>query len=137
MAATEHVSSSPSRQIGRFLRWLQSPTVNRFLTVFLAAAAFLAGAGTFAALRGIPPFGSDPDLVLLLLTLDLILLLLLAVVIAWRVAAVWSERRRGSAGSRLHIRLVRLFGVVSVVPVIFVAVFSVLRSEEHTSELSH
>src|SRR3546814_16744116 len=92
MAATEHVSSSPARQIGRFLRWLQSPTVNRFLTVFLAAAAFLAGAGTFAALRGIPPFGSDPDLVLLLLTLDLIMLLLLAFVFAWRVAAVWSAR---------------------------------------------
>ena len=35
-------------------------------------------------------------------------------------------RRRGSAGSRLHGRLVALFSVVAVAPAIVVAVFSVM-----------
>ena len=37
---------------------------------------------------------------------------------------VWVERRRGSAGSRLHVRLVLLFSVVAVTPTIVVAVFA-------------
>jgi two-component system nitrogen regulation sensor histidine kinase NtrY len=39
---------------------------------------------------------------------------------------VWVERRRGSAGSRLHVRLVLLFSVVAVTPAIVVAVFSTM-----------
>ena len=34
------------------------------------------------------------------------------------------ERRRGSAGSRLHVRLVLLFSVVAVTPTIVVALFA-------------
>jgi two-component system nitrogen regulation sensor histidine kinase NtrY len=37
---------------------------------------------------------------------------------------VWAERRRGSAGARLHVRLVLLFGVVAVVPALIVAAFA-------------
>ena len=37
---------------------------------------------------------------------------------------VWAERRRGLAGSRLHVRLVMLFSLVAVIPTIIVAVFS-------------
>ena len=62
---------------------------------------------------------------LLLLNVDLVLSLLLAFLIARRIVAVWSERRKGSAGSRLHVKLVVWFGLVSVVPAIVVGVFSV------------
>ena len=54
------------------------------------------------------------------------MLLLLSVVIAWRVVALWVERRRGAAGSRLHVRMVRLFSFVSVVPAIIVALASIV-----------
>ena len=37
---------------------------------------------------------------------------------------VWVERRRGSAGSRLHVRLVLLFSGVAVAPAIVVACFA-------------
>ena len=42
--------------------------------------------------------------------------------LAGRLTRVWVERRRGSAGSRLHVRLVLLFGGVAVAPAILVAV---------------
>ena len=52
------------------------------------------------------------------------MLLLLGMALAGRVTRVWVERRQGSAGSRLHVRLVLLFAGVAVVPAIVVAVFA-------------
>lgn len=126
MSATEQPGSSTPRLMERILAWAQGIHLGRTLAVSLAVAAVIAVSGTYAAIRGLPPFGSGPDQVLLWLYADLIVLLLLAVVIAWRVVALWVERRRGSAGSRLHVRLVLLFGFVSVVPAIIVAVASIL-----------
>ena len=74
----------------------------------------------------IPPFDSRPHLDQLFLLLNLVLLLPLVAVVAWRLVQVWAERRRGLAGSRLHIRLVVLFSLVAVIPTIIVAVFSYL-----------
>ena len=54
------------------------------------------------------------------------LLLLLGAVVAVRLVRLWLERRRGSAGSQLHSRLVALFSLVSVTPAIVVAIFSAL-----------
>jgi two-component system nitrogen regulation sensor histidine kinase NtrY len=110
----------------RFAAWAADVHLGRILAISLAVAAFAAVFGTFAAIRGFPPFGSGPSQVLLWLYADLIVLLLLSVVIAWRVVALWVERRRGSAGSRLHVRMVRLFGFVSVVPAIIVALASIV-----------
>ena len=126
MSATENLAPNAPRKFERLAAWAVSVRLGRILAISLAAAAVVAVSGTFAAIRGFPPFGSDPGSVLLWLYADLIVLLLLAVVIAWRVVALWVERRRGSAGSRLHVRMVRLFGFVSVVPAIIVALASVI-----------
>jgi two-component system nitrogen regulation sensor histidine kinase NtrY len=96
------------------------------LAVVLTIAAVLAGFATYAVLTESPPFGHDPNTVYLLLNLDLVVLLLLGAVIARRIAVIWVQRRRGRAGSRLHIRLVVLFSVVAVAPAIIVAAFSAL-----------
>ena len=50
---------------------------------------------------------------------------MLGVVLAGRLTRVWAERRRGSAGARLHVRLVLLFSGVAIVPTIMVAGFAV------------
>ena len=55
---------------------------------------------------------------------NLSVVLLLGAVLAGRLTRVWVERRRGSAGARLHVRLVMLFSVVTVVPTIVIAVFA-------------
>ena len=46
--------------------------------------------------------------------------------LAGRLTRVWVERRRGSAGSRLHVRLVMMLSVVSVTPTIVLAVMATL-----------
>jgi two-component system nitrogen regulation sensor histidine kinase NtrY len=99
--------------------------LGRILALSLAAAAVLSGIATYAAMAGSAPFGDSPAIVLLLLNLDLILALLLAFLIVRRIVGIWTERRRGSAGSRLHVKLVVWFGLVSVIPAIVVGIFSV------------
>src|SRR5205823_12383862 len=48
----------------------------------------------------------------------------LAAVIARSLVQVWAERRRGHAGSRLHVPLVVLFSVIAVTPTIILALSS-------------
>lgn len=123
-------TSSSSAQRHPSAGTLLGITVSRRLSRAFAAAlltlAVMAGAGTYAAFTGVPPFGDDPNTLVVLIYLDLALLGLLASVIARRVVALWSERRKGSAGSKLHVRLVALFSALSVTPAIVVSLFSLL-----------
>ena len=119
-------AGAPSELSVQLMRWANRVGLARKLAFALTAAAILSGIATYAALTGSPPLGPDPDTVLLLLNVDLVVLLLLGTVIARRIVQVWAERRRGSAGSRLHVRLVLLFSLVAVTPAIAVSVFSVL-----------
>ena len=114
---------SLSRQV---LTWAGRIGLGRKLAVALAVLALASGIGTYAALTGLPPFKDSPGSVLFFLNLNLVLLLALGAVIAKRLVQVWAERRRGHAGSRLHVRLVVLFSVIAVTPTIIVAVFSYL-----------
>lgn len=103
---------------------LLSGRVGRWLTIALAIAAFGSGLVTFAAITGADALGLPPGSILVLVNLNLALLLVLGAVLAARVVRVWIERRRGIAGSRLHVRLVLLFGLVAVLPTIIVTAFS-------------
>jgi two-component system nitrogen regulation sensor histidine kinase NtrY len=109
----------------RFVRWLRRPRVGAQLTLALTVAAALSGLATYVAISGSLNVAAKPDLVLGLLYLDLILLLLLGAVVARRLVQLIVARRQGLAGSRLHARLVAMFGLVAVAPAIVVAVFSV------------
>lgn len=100
--------------------------LGKTVTVGLTAIALLVGLATFAILaRGAEPFGLQPGYGVGLVLANLICLLLLGAVLAGRLTRVWVERRRGSAGSRLHVRLVMLFSGIAVAPTILVAVFAV------------
>ena len=91
----------------------------------LAALAFGIGLATFIILARGSPFGLKPGVGVGLVLGNLSAVLLLGAVLAARLTRVWVERRRGSAGSRLHVRLVLLFGGVAVAPTIMVACFAV------------
>src|SRR4051812_28602538 len=95
--------------------------LSRRVAVFLSAAALFSCVATYAVLTR---RSSDIDTVYWLLNLDLILLLLMGTVVARQVVRLWSERKRGNAGSKLHVRLVFVFGVLAAVPAIMMAVFS-------------
>ena len=128
---TEAAASADPRSAGsalrrRFASWLQRPDVRRWLAIGLACAAVICGAITYATMSGSAPFGPDPQTILILLNIDLVLLLLLGALVASQLVKLWSERRRGAAGARLHIRMAALFSLVAMTPTIVVAVFSAL-----------
>ena len=96
----------------------------KIATLVLAASALAFAMGTFVLLSGGASLSVQSNLLFGLVLANLVVLLLLGAVLAGRLTRVWVERRRGSAGSRLHVRLVMLFSVVAVTPTIVVAVFA-------------
>ncbi len=95
------------------------------VTLLLATLALLVGIATFIILARGSPLGWRPRVGMTLMLANLSVLLLLGTVLAGRLTRVWVERRRGSAGSKLHVRLVFLFSGVAVAPTIVVACFAV------------
>jgi two-component system, NtrC family, nitrogen regulation sensor histidine kinase NtrY len=101
--------------------------LGRGMTLGLAVGALLLGIATFFVLSNGSPFGPRRQgVVVAIVLVNLTVLLLLGASLAGRLVRVWAERRRGSAGSRLHVRLVLLFGGVAVVPALLVAGFAAL-----------
>ncbi|MCD8520622.1 MAG: PAS domain-containing sensor histidine kinase [Alphaproteobacteria bacterium] len=90
----------------------------------LIIAGIISGLATYAALTETPPLGNDPNTVFWLLNIDFILLLSLVALIAHRIVGLWSGRKRGIAGSHLHVRLVYTFSLLAAVPAILMTVFS-------------
>jgi len=117
-------SSRGAKFLWRLYAMARRAGLSRYAAISLTVAAIASGIGTYWALTGSRLFEPDPNTVFILLNVDFVLLLLLGTLIARRVARLWAERRRGLAGSRLHARLVLLFGLVAVTPAIVVAVFS-------------
>jgi two-component system nitrogen regulation sensor histidine kinase NtrY len=106
------------------VRRLVDTMLGKVATLVLAAVALMLGIATFATLAGGLPKVAQPQRAFALVVANFVVLLLLGAVLAGRLTRVWVERRRGSAGSRLHVRLVFLFSVVAVTPAIVVAVFA-------------
>lgn len=110
--------------VRRLTRWATQHRVGRKLQVCLLLGTLAAGMATYMAFTGIPPFGAGVNSVLLMLYVDLVLGLLLGAVVAYRLAGIWAQRAKGSAGARLHVRLVVMFSIVAVTPTVIVAFFS-------------
>jgi len=94
------------------------------LAVGITVLAVLSGLATYTVLTGPSPVNSSQTVLVTLLIVNLTLVLSLGALIAWRLVRLWSERRSGRAGARLHVRLVALFSLIAVVPAILVAVFA-------------
>jgi two-component system nitrogen regulation sensor histidine kinase NtrY len=110
-------------RLGQLYRRLR---LGRIFGIALPALAVASGAATYFALTDAGPLGANQRNLNLLLYTDLVLLLGLAFVVIRRLVKLGLARRRGSAGSRLHIRLSVLFGLMSITPTLLVLLFSVL-----------
>lgn len=124
----EDGSALPNRRIPA---WLRDDTnrnkIGRIVTILIAVTAVVAGIATYVAITTDDPGqqgGSDN--LITLIYIDLVLLMLLGVVVMRRVVRIWSERRRGAAGARMHVRLVAMFAALSATPAVIVAGFSLL-----------
>ncbi len=112
------VAPSVAQRLARLL-------LGKAVTIGLVSLALAVGISTFIILARGSPFGLQPGASVGLVLANLSVLLLLGAVLAGRLTRVWADRRRGSAGSRLHVRLVLMFGGVAVAPTIVVACFAV------------
>src|SRR3978361_1798437 len=99
--------------------------LGKAVTLALTTLALMVGLATFIILARGSPLGWKPGVGVGLVLANLSVLLLLGAVLAGRLTRVWVERRRGSGGSRLHVRLVFLFSGVAVAPTILIACFAV------------
>lgn len=107
----------------RLRQFLKGSWTSR-LALLLIFAAIAGGAATYGALRAAPPFGNDPDTVIWLLNIDLIILLGLVTLVARRFVSLWAGRRRGLAGSRLQVRMVFIFSILTAAPAIIMTIFA-------------
>ncbi len=87
-------------------------------------AAVVSGILTYLNISGFAPYESPPATLVVLFVVDFALVLALGVLIAWRLTRLWTERKSGAAGSRMHVRLVGMFSAIAVIPAILVAIFA-------------
>ena len=118
------MASDRRRLTLRLMIWARKVGLARKLALALTLAVVPSVAATFLAMTVSGPIGPDPKTVLSLIGLDVLLLVALAVVIGVRIIGVWRARRRGSSGSRLHLRFILLFSLVAVTPSIVVSIGS-------------
>jgi two-component system nitrogen regulation sensor histidine kinase NtrY len=100
----------------------------RTAAVSLAVLAILAGTATYAWLAGFAPNSFNTrGWITGLLVADLVIAVALVALLAVRLTQLWLDRRRGAAGSRLHMRLVLVCSVFTITPTLIVAIiFSLL-----------
>lgn len=114
----------------QFTKWIGRSVHNDFwlrqVGLVLSVAAIISGVATYLVLTGTDDFADKSSRVLPFIYLDLTLMLLLSVIIAKRLLELWAERRKGAAGSKLHVQIAALFAFVAITPGIFVTVFSAL-----------
>jgi two-component system nitrogen regulation sensor histidine kinase NtrY len=109
-------------------RLARSRNIYPRLELVAATATIVLGWSSYAYLtgRGLPANGASQGLVGLLLVASLVPAMLLIVLIGRRVAILITNRRRGLAGARLHLRLVALFSAIAAVPTLLVVAFASL-----------
>ncbi|MGA8613043.1 MAG: PAS domain-containing sensor histidine kinase [Xanthobacteraceae bacterium] len=98
------------------------PTTSRLIGAIAVGIALLSATATFLVLAGLTPIAPVDSVVKELLLGNAVTGLLLLAIIGREVWLVVQARRRGRAGSRLHVQIVSLFAVIAAVPTVLVAV---------------
>jgi two-component system nitrogen regulation sensor histidine kinase NtrY len=98
------------------------PIASRLVGAIVVGLALLSATATFLVLAGLTPIAPVHQVVVTLLGVNAATGLLLLAIIGREVWVVVQARRRGRAGSRLHVQIVGLFAVIAAVPTILVAV---------------
>ena len=98
------------------------PMASRLIGAAAVGIALLSATATFLVLSGLTPISPVHEVVVKLLLGNAVTGLLLLAIIGREVWQVVQARRRGRAGSRLHIQIVSLFAVIAAVPTVLVAI---------------
>jgi two-component system nitrogen regulation sensor histidine kinase NtrY len=116
----------------RFVRWTRRVDLAPKLELILAFVAIATGVAAYSIL-------SDPSdplkdggkhvSITLVIAILMVPILGLTALIARRLFLLMSDRRRKSAGSRLHGRIVLIFSAVAIVPTLLIGIFASLLFE--------
>jgi two-component system, NtrC family, nitrogen regulation sensor histidine kinase NtrY len=98
------------------------PAASRLIGTIAVGVALLSATATFLVLAGLTPILPVDSVVKELLLGNAVTGLLLLSIIGREVWVVVQARRRGRAGSRLHVQIVSLFAVIAAVPAVLVSV---------------
>ncbi|MGH7248730.1 MAG: PAS domain-containing sensor histidine kinase, partial [Pseudomonadota bacterium] len=98
------------------------PVASRLIGTVAVGVALLSATATFLVLSNLTPIAPVDTVVKELLLGNAVTGLLLLAIILREVWLVVQARRRGHAGSRLHVQIVGLFAVIAAVPTVLVAV---------------
>ena len=98
------------------------PIASRLIGAIAVGVALLSATATFLVLAGLTPISPVHEVVVTLLCVNAATGFLLLAIIGREIWSVVQARRRGRAGSRLHVQIVGLFVVIAAVPTILVAV---------------
>ena len=98
------------------------PVASRLVGAVAVGIALLSATATFLVLSNLTPIAPVHEVVVKLLLGNAATGLLLLAIIGREVWVVVQARRRGYAGSRLHVQIVGLFAVIAAVPTVLVAV---------------
>jgi two-component system, NtrC family, nitrogen regulation sensor histidine kinase NtrY len=98
------------------------PVASRLIGALAVGIALLSATATFLVLAGLTPILPVHQVVVELLLGNVVTGVLLLAIIGREVWVVVQARRRGRAGSRLHIQIVGLFAVIAAVPTVLVSV---------------
>ena len=109
----------------RLARWFNRRTVAQAGFWTMVVAGPLLAIATFVVLSDIEWLRGG-DMLRPILLLDFVYALIVAAFVARRIAEMIAERRRQSAGSRLHMRLVRFFTLIALIPTVLVAIFATI-----------
>lgn len=109
---------------GFFAQYAHSALKKRQITGFIALLSILCVGVIWWVLSRVSHFTTSPRLVLNLLMLLLGLFLLLGGIFSMRLLMLWIRRRRGFAGSTLHLRLAASFALLTVTPAVLLTLFA-------------
>jgi two-component system nitrogen regulation sensor histidine kinase NtrY len=117
MTAIEDIGAAEKRSVPAAprlgTRWLGPVTIT---------LALLSALVTFLVLTGLTPILPTHEVVVSVLLGNALAVALLLSIIGWELWQIAEARRRGRAGSRLHVRIVGLFSIIAATPAILVAV---------------
>ena len=124
---TKKYSFSPffSNLIITIFSWLNKPSTNRKITIFLIILSFLASVITYLVFsNSLPYIKTTPPIAITTLTIDVILLFALCFKVIRKIVQTWIERKKGTVGAKISTKFMLTFALLVLIPTVTLATFS-------------
>ncbi|MBI1212263.1 MAG: HAMP domain-containing protein [Alphaproteobacteria bacterium] len=117
--------TEPTRNwLEKIVAWATRTSVLATIVTGLCVMALVSS----LVLSGATPWSPTRQQIPVLIVINSALVLLAAVLLVGILVRVWIARRSGSAGARLHGRLVMIFGVIAIVPAVLIAITAIINT---------